>query len=252
MDPNELPRVGAISNPQHDFCGEYSNLSGKRLLCIGFSEMEVTEYVAKHEPGSITLLTNWVDHVDARVSRFPLVVGDVTRRTAFEDDSFDAILTLSVLEHLNPIRPAFQEMTRLVRHGGEMLHMFGPAWSCAYGHHLYANVDDALLNFALWNMPAHMHLLCSPAEIERYYAAQGYPEETGKTVLHWYYETPLINREFYDEYATIMADDCFQIDRMQLMYNELPKDHLSRLRERYPGRHDFSTYGGRYKLIVRK
>jgi len=171
---------------------------------------------------SITVLTNWVDHADAKVTRFPLIIADITRRTDFDDGSFDAILTLSVLEHLSPLRSAFKEMTRLVRPGGEMLHMFGPAWSCAYGHHIYAKADDPLLNFSLWNMPAYMHLLCSRPEIERYYAVHGYPEETCKAVLHWYYDSPQTNREFYDEYVQIMSDNCFQIDKMHLMYNELP------------------------------
>lgn len=252
MDPSQLPRVGTISNPEHDFYYQYSDLAGKRLLCIGFSEPEVERYVAKHGPASITLLTNWTDHVDAKVTHFPMVIGDITRRTDFGDDSFDAILTLSVLEHLSPLRSAFSEMTRLVKPGGEMLHMFGPAWSCAYGHHIYAKPNDPLLNFSLWDMPAHMHLLCSQSEIERYYVAQGYSPEIADTVMHWYYETKLINRVFYDEYVQIMSDDSFQIDRMQLMYNELPREHLSLLRKMHPGHHDFSTYGGRYKLIVRK
>jgi SAM-dependent methyltransferase len=253
LDPGELPKVGMISNPEHDFYSRCTDLSGKRLLCIGFSEVELEQYVAKHGPASVTLLTNWTDHVDAKVTRFPLVIGDITRRTDFSDDSFDAILTHSVLEHLSPIRSAFSEMIRLVKRGGEMLHMFGPAWSCAYGHHIYAKADDPLLNFSLWDMPAHMHLLCSRSEIERYYLEQGYPPETGMTVLHWYYETALINRVFYDEYMQIMSDDdVFQIDFMHLMYNELPRGHLSALRKMHPGRRDFSTYGGRYRLIVKK
>jgi SAM-dependent methyltransferase len=252
MRPQDLPTVGRISNAQHDFYHRFSDLSGKRILCIGFSEVEAVEHVARHGPASITLLTNWVDHGDAKVSRFPLIIGDITRRTELDESSFDAILTLSVLEHLNPLHQAFDEMIRLVRPGGEMLHMFGPAWSCAYGHHLYANPGDPLLNFSLWEMPAHMHLLCSHEEITRYYREHGYPEDVCKTVLHWFYKTPLINREFYEEYSRIMSTGVLQMDRMELMYNELPKDHLSRLRQLYPGRHDFSTYGGKYRVIVRK
>jgi SAM-dependent methyltransferase len=252
VDPRGLPKVGVISNTKLDFYSECSNLSGKRLLCIGFSEAEVVDYVERHGPASITLLTNWVGHVDARPSRFPLVIGDLTQGTKFDDDAFDAILTLSVLEHLNPLRAAFREMLRIVRPGGEMLHNFGAAWSCAYGHHLYAKPGDRLLDFTSWSMPAHMHLLCSREEITGYYAAEGYPEGAAASVLHWFYDTPLINREPYDEYVTIMSEDCFQMDWMQLMYNELPADHVARLRARYPAYRDFSTYGGKYRLIVRK
>jgi len=252
VNPSELPRVGPISNPIHDFYNEYSNLAGKRLLCIGFSEDEIGSYVARYAPKSITTLTKWVDHGDASIKKYPLVVGDITTRTRFADDSFDAVLTLSVLEHLSDVRAAFKEMTRLVRRGGEMLHMFGPAWSCAYGHHIYADPADPLLNFSLWQMPAHMHLLCSRDEIRRFYRERGYPDGVGDTVLHWFYDAPIINRDFYEEYVRVMSDDCFQIDKVHLMYNDLPREHLDRLSEVHPNHSDFSTYGGRYRLIVRK
>src|SRR5207249_11402979 len=153
-----------------------TDLSGKRLLCIGFSEDEVQQYVARYGPARITMLTNWVDHADARITSFPLVIGDITRKTEFTDNSFDAILTLSVLEHLGDLRTAFKEMVRLVKRGGEMLHMFGPAWSCAYGHHIYADPADPLLNFSLWDMPAHMHLLCSRDEITHFYREHVYSD----------------------------------------------------------------------------
>jgi SAM-dependent methyltransferase len=252
VKPSELPTVGPISNPVHDFYNEYSSLAGKRLLCIGFSEDEVQRYVARYDPGNITMLTKWVDHADASIKRYPLVVGDITARTHFADDSFDAVLTLSVLEHLSDLRSAFKEMVRLVRRGGEMLHMFGPAWSCAYGHHIYADPADPLLNFSLWRMPAHMHLLSSHDEIKQFYRGLGYSESVGETVLHWFYDTPIINRLFYDDYVRVMSDDNIQIDKMHLMYNELPREHLLRLRRSYPDRIDFATYGGRYRLIVRK
>lgn len=253
MNPLDLPIVGVPSNAHgHDFFGQYSNLSGKRLLCIGFSETEVMDYVAVHEPASITVLTNWVEHIDARVDKFPLVIGDITKRTQFSDNSFDAVLTLSVLEHLGDLSGAFSEMTRLVRSGGEMLHMFGPAWSCAYGHHLYADPADPNLNFVAWAMPAHIHLLSSRQEITKYYLDLGYPQSTADTVLHWFYDAPLINRRSYDEYTSLMRASVLHTIRMELMSNSLPPEHRRRLERVHPGHRDFETYGGRYHLIVRK
>ncbi len=253
MSPRDLPAVGVLSNcGGHGFFGEYTNLEGKRLLCIGFAEDEFTNYVAKYGPASITLLTNWAEHKDAQIETYPLVVGDITRRTRFEDSEFDAILTLSVLEHLSDLRSAFQEMTRLVKPRGEMLHMFGPAWSCAYGHHLYMDATDPNLNFALWQMPAHMHLLCSVEEIRNHYRELGYIEDTIDWVIRCFYDTEIINRENYDTYMKIMSDPIFQLDKMELMYNELPADHLRNLRYAHPHIKDFSTYGGRYHLIVNK
>lgn len=250
IKPRDLPLVGCISNWDKDFYGSFADLSQKKVLCIGFSEAEAEQLVEKHRPAQITILTHWAGHVDAKAGKFPLVFGDITKRTQFDDSSFDAVLTLSVLEHLLELNDAFDEMARLVKNGGAMLHLFGPSWSCAYGHHIYQDKDDKLLNFSLWQMPAHMHLLCSREEIVNFYGENGYPESVGRTANRWFFETPIINRVFYDEYMKIF--DRFQIDRMELMYNDLPREHVERLRKTYPGRRDFSTYGGKYKLIVRK
>lgn len=252
MNARDLPQVGVISNSEKDFYGSFTNLKDKNVLLIGFSEAEMEIYVEKYGPAKITALTNWADHVDAKVAKCPLVIGDITKRTQFEDNSFDSVLTLSVLEHLSDLPGAFHEMTRIINNGGEMIHMFGPAWSCAYGHHMYENPDDPLLNFSLWKMPAHMHLLCSRDEIVKYYVDMGYSETAGHAAIHWFYETPIINRVFYDEYMRIFEEDRFQLDRMEIMYNQLPRDHIKQLRNAYPGKHDFSTYGGKYRLIVRK
>jgi SAM-dependent methyltransferase len=166
--------------------------------------------------GSVRSVENHVadeldGHPDAAVKRFPLVIGDITKRTQFKDGAFDAILTLSVLEHLSELHGAFDEMSRVLRNGGEMLHMFGPAWSCAYGHHIYADPSDALLNFSLRQMPAHIHLLCSRQEIVDYYPDAGYPDKAWQAALHWFFEAPYINRVFYDDYMAIFEEDRLQI-----------------------------------------
>jgi hypothetical protein len=101
-------------------------------------------------------------------------------------------------------------------------------------------------------MPAHIHLLCSRQEIVDYYRDAGYPDKAWEAALHWFFDAPIINRVFYDDYRAIFEEDRFQIDRMEIMYNELPRDHLDRLKRTFPGRRNFTDYGGKYKLIVRK
>jgi hypothetical protein len=131
-----------------------------------------------------------------------------------------------------------------------MLHMFGPAWSCAYGHHLYASETDPNLNFVRWQMPAHMHLLCSEAEISDYYCELGYDRDMGEFVFDQFHRNDHINRIFYDDY--VQSFHRFQVARWETMYNRLPTAHLEALRALFPGRRDFSSYGGTYRLIVDK
>jgi hypothetical protein len=129
--------------------------------------------------------------------------------------------------------------------------MFGPAWSCAYGHHLYANPEDPNLNFVRWQLPAHIHLLCSHDEICRWYRLLGYGDNVCRTVLQWFYETDVINRVFFDDHLRKMNWH-FQVVAAETMYNELPASHLATLRDHFPGKVDFSTYGGSFLLRVVK
>jgi SAM-dependent methyltransferase len=252
MKPSELPIVGEISNTNKDFYGKYSDLSGKNILCIGFSQEELDLYVYKYQPSKVTVLTKWADHVDAEIKNCEFIIGDITEKTPFRDGQFDAILSLSVLEHLTPLQSAFHEMSRIVRNGGEMLHMFGPSWSCAYGHHIYANPNIALLNFSLWQMPAHIHLLCSRDEIKTHYLKSGLSEKDVTSVYHWFFETDIINRVFFDDYMKTIQEANLQINEMEFMHNRLPLEHIKILRSKYPGYMDFSTYGFKAKFFNNK
>lgn len=252
MDPKQLPILGPITNGDKDFYRRAAKLKGKHVLLIGFTEAEADEYVAKYEPQSITMLTKWEGHVDAAVKKYQLYMGDICTRTDFKENLFDSVLTLSVLEHLDNLEGAVIEMTRITKNGGDILHIFGPTWSCAYGHHIYEKADDPLLNFSLWAMPAHMHLLCSRDEIVNFYVEQGYKKEAGNAALHWFFETPIINRLFFDDYLNIFSAAPLQLDSQELMYNLLPSDHLHLLRSAFPRKSDFGTYGAKMRFIVNK
>ena len=252
MDPKQLPILGPITNGDKDFYGQAAKLKRKNVLLIGFSEEEADEYVAKYDPNNITMLTKWEDHIDSKIQKYKLVIGDICRTTDFREDAFDAVLTLSVLEHLKDLKGAVKEMTRITRNGGDILHMFGPAWSCAYGHHIYEKTDDPLLNFSLWAMPAHIHMLCTPDEIVSFYVESGYKQEAGYAALHWFFETPIINRLFFDDYLNVFSAAQLQLDSQELMYNLLPPDHLHLLRSAFPGKRDFGTYGAKMRFIVNK
>lgn len=251
MRVDDLPRLGMIYNPADGrFFGEWSSLDDKNLLCLGLSENQIDDFIAIHNPQSVTVLTYWADHIDAHGVKYDTVMGDITTRTDFEDGQFDAVLSLSVLEHVSDVAGALHEMNRITKPGGEMLHLFGPAWSCPYGHHLYASPDDANLNFVLWDMPAHMHLLCDEQEVCDYYQSLGYGVETGQFVYNQFHVADHINRVFYDDY--VKSFHHYQVERLETMFNPLPLEHDVKLRNKFPGRRDFSTYGGRYKILASK
>ena len=247
MRASELPRLGVIENyTDGEFFGQWSDLRSRDILCLGFSEAQIDQFIAPHLPNSVHLLTYWDEHIDAQSTKYPTTLGDITQRTDFSDKAFDAVLTLSVLEHVSDVGAALGEMARLAR--TETIHMFGPAWSCAYGHHLYADANDPNLNFVSWQLPAHMHLLCDEEEVCDYYEQLGYDRNAGAMVHDQFHCNGHINRFFYDDYIGLFHR--YQIARWETMFNRLPGDHLRRLRSRFPTHRDFSTYGGRYKLLV--
>ena len=142
---------------------------------------------------------------------------------------------------------ALCEIKRTLKPGGYLFAHFGPAWSSPYGHHLYSNPEDPLQNFTSWKMPAYLHLLCSRDEISRYYLENGYSQETITQILHWFFETPIINRYMYDDYIANFTRH-FQIVASETMYNHVPDATLDLLRKKFPRHNDFTTYGGSYLL----
>jgi SAM-dependent methyltransferase len=243
--------LAKLQTPTKIFMESILTCLEKIFYASAFPRMSWT-YIYKYQPSKVTVLTKWADHIDAKIKNCEFIVGDITEQTPFLDNQFDAVLSLSVLEHLTNLPKAFNEMSRIVKNDGEMLHMFGPSWSCAYGHHIYANPNMALLNFSMWKMPAHMHLLCSRNEIKEYYLECGFSDEDIKSVFHWFFETEIINRVFYDDYIKVILQANLQFDHLELMHNKLPVEHMKLLRDRYPNYMDFSTYGFKAKLINRK
>jgi SAM-dependent methyltransferase len=62
--------------------------------------------------------------------------GDITRRTSFDDESFDIVYSLSTIEHISNLGSAFEEMFRLLKPGGFVLHSYDPYFHPVGGHSL--------------------------------------------------------------------------------------------------------------------
>jgi SAM-dependent methyltransferase len=252
MHPSSLPKVGPIQNGFRDFIPLLTNIAGKDVLAMGYSEPQIDELIAKYQPKSITALTLWQNHRDAEITRHRLVIGDITKTVALADDSFDSVASFSVLEHVADVAAAMRETLRLLRPGGDVCLAFGPVWSCAYGHHIYINPPDKpLLNFSLWDMPAFMHLLSSPVEIHDYYLKSGYSEQEAQSAVHYCFESDNINRVMFEDYLDIFRTN-YIIDKLVTMYNHVPISILEILRRKYPRYRDFTSYGAICRLIPMK
>lgn len=251
MDAAQLTFTAPIENAttidMFELFSRWTSLEGKRCLCIGFDAAQLQELILKYQPAEVKLLTLWAEHKDAAIEGFEVVVGDITQRTPFEDQSFDAVVTLSLLEHIADLDASFKEIDRLLKPGGYFGSLFGPSWSCHIGHHLYSEGGNPLFDFWLRGMPAHMHLLCSREEVRDWYLQQGATKEQAEVVLHWMFDTQIINRRFFDDYMELFSN-YFQMVGFEFMYAPLERTTLELLRSWFPGRRDFTTYGGKFLL----
>jgi hypothetical protein len=86
MRVRDLPVVGCISNTEKDFYGTYANLSGKRVLCIGFTEDELHTW-CRYDPSN-----HVADELDGPSRRRSSAFHWSWRhhQTQFEDRAFDA------------------------------------------------------------------------------------------------------------------------------------------------------------------
>jgi SAM-dependent methyltransferase len=97
---------------------------------LGFQATGVDDaYDGTAEPPALHL------HIAQRLGTRPtFVFGDITKQTQFDDETFDVIYSVSVLEHISDIAAAFGEMRRLLKPGGLMVHGWNPYFSPNGGH----------------------------------------------------------------------------------------------------------------------
>ena len=67
-------------------------------------------------------------------SKATFLTGDITKKTDIDEEFLDAIYTLSVLEHIQDLPAAFDEMYRILKPGGVMYHHYDPYFYIKGGH----------------------------------------------------------------------------------------------------------------------
>lgn len=144
-------------------------------------------------------------------SNAQFVLGDITKKTSFDSEHFKAINSIAVLEHILDLPSAFQEMYRILKPAGIMLHSYDPFFHPAGGHSL------GVLDLP-WG-----HLQLNPDEYKRY-IQQFRPLEVSHA-LNWY------NNGVHKKYPKrlmmqLILDSGFEI----LYWNTRKIDHSQRSR----------------------
>jgi len=94
---------------------------------------------------------------DKLKSSVEFVFGDICEAPPLESESFDLIVSTSVIEHIQDISSAFATMSRVLKPGGVMIHRYDPFFH-SRGGHSWGTLDSP------WG-----HLCVPSFDMERYY-----------------------------------------------------------------------------------
>ena len=158
--------------------GVFSPQKDSKLLEIGFESGGHSLFAFENLGFSSTGLDNRYGGLDDECflpnyiknkisSEVNFCYGDITEKTKFDNDSFDVIYSASVLEHIQNLPAAFNEMRRLLKPGGVMIHGYNPFF-CPNGGHALGILDSPWAHVRM-NQEDHLRYMdeLRPFEAER-------------------------------------------------------------------------------------
>ena len=163
--------------------------------------------------------------------------------SALPADSFGAIFSVAVFEHLKDFERCLAEMYRLLIPGGQVYAAFGPIWSSSLGHHVTADADGIHLQHddpRRNPIEDHSHLLISPDEMRSRIAAR-YTPALADAAVRRIYEVDTLSRLFFEEYLAAFEASLFRVVRLVKDEEHVPAARLAELRAAYPGRTVFNV-----------
>jgi len=105
--------------------------SGKTILDAGCGTGLSTQLIANRGYIAIGIDISSLFLKNAQNENIPYIVGDVTRMS-FKDESFDAVASIELLEHVVKPQDALNEMKRILKKGGKLIihapNLFSPIW----------------------------------------------------------------------------------------------------------------------------
>ena len=150
-------------------------------------------------------------------------VGDI-RNLDFDDSSFDLIVSHAVFEHVQDFDVALGVMHRLLKPGAELSTIFGPIWSCAWGHHLWVIGKDYRHTYQQPPLlPPYCHLLMQPEELRTYLSGK-VPEPEIEPIVTFVFESDEQNRMHHNAYLAAIEKSKFEVKTLVGQRNRALED----------------------------
>ena len=165
------------------------------------------------------------------------------RSMPFPDHSFDAILSVATLEHVNGLDVFLAEVTRVLKPNGLFFTEFNPIWSSARGHHVYAVAGSKEARF--WKpgknpIPDYGHLLMTPDEMREHLRSSPCTEELIEPIIQWIYVSDSINRYHFEDYIKSFQRCPLFIQHVNFSYDSPGTDVLTKLYSKYGANNNFT------------
>lgn len=165
------------------------------------------------------------------------------RDLPFSNGSFDAVLSVATMEHVNGIDRFLAEVARVLRPNGLFHTDFCPLWSSALGHHVYAVAG--LKEARFWKpgknpIPDYAHLLWTPEQMREYLRSGPTSEDLIEPIVQWVYFEKSINRYHFEEYMTAFANSPLLVQSMYLRYDNPDSEIRAALADKYGAQREFA------------
>jgi len=177
----------------------------------------------------------------AKSGEYIIFDGPIQEANTLPDGHFDAVISITSFEHINDFPVALAQIRRVLKPGGSLVSYHGPIWSSYCGHHAWVTNE---LNFNTELLPPWSHLLYSPEEMQAF-LAEKFDEKIVDEAIRQIYDSPRVNRLFYDDYLRDAENVGFSTCRLEPYSTiEVPTDIEARLKARFGSRcSDFGAYG---------
>jgi SAM-dependent methyltransferase len=119
--------------------------------------------------------------------------------------AFDIVISLATFEHVENLPAALAHIRAALKPGGLLLAQVGPVWSGWRGHHVFpGHLDSEKTDDLLDHLVPWQHLVMSSSEM-RQWLGNRYGPEFADTAVDWIYESPRLNRLFFEDYERMFA-----------------------------------------------
>lgn len=176
------------------------DIEGKRILEIGGNSFAVGDEFLKRGAKKVDII-NIQEGLSYHSDQISFVSMDA-RDLTFENETFDIVFGVAVLEHLQNLDKVLIQIDSVLKKNGKAFLQGGPLWSSIRGHHVWVHCDGVKYEFSNEKnpVPDWGHLFLNKDEMRTYLVSNSIIESHANEIVEWVYEDTSLNRYTFEDY----------------------------------------------------